>query len=101
VKAAVALRIEAANDTIVHGDRDLLFEAIANLVNNAIKFTPEDERVELVVFREGNEAIVRVKDTGPGISRERTQCSDQAFLSRKYMQPHRGAGLRDGDRQIA
>jgi hypothetical protein len=37
-KAAVALRIEAANDTIVHGDRDLLFEA-----------------------------IVRVKDTGPGM----------------------------------
>src|SRR6266852_1915748 len=37
----VTLRVEAANETNVHGDRDLLFEAVANLVDNAVKFTPE------------------------------------------------------------
>src|ERR1700733_7699317 len=34
----------------VQGDRDLLFEAVANLVDNAIKFTPESGRVELTLL---------------------------------------------------
>jgi signal transduction histidine kinase len=37
-----AVRAEA--NTTVHGDRDLLFEAIANLVDNAVKFTPQGGR---------------------------------------------------------
>jgi signal transduction histidine kinase len=37
----------AKEDIIVRGDRDLLFEAIANLVDNAVKFTPEGGQVEL------------------------------------------------------
>jgi signal transduction histidine kinase len=31
----------------LRGDRDLLFEAVANLVDHALKFTPRDGRVEL------------------------------------------------------
>src|SRR6267142_7115975 len=34
----ISLRVDADDGTIVHGDRDLLFEAVANLVNNAVKF---------------------------------------------------------------
>jgi signal transduction histidine kinase len=52
----------------VHGDRDLLMEAVANLVDNAVKFTPAGGRVEIGLLRSGDEAIVRVKDTGSGIS---------------------------------
>ena len=33
------------------GDRDLLFEAVANLVDNAVKFTPEGGHVELALLR--------------------------------------------------
>ena len=36
----IALRVEASQPLNVRGDRDLLFEAVANLVDNAIKFTP-------------------------------------------------------------
>jgi signal transduction histidine kinase len=52
----------------VRADRDLLFEAIANLVDNAVKFTPDGGRVELDLIQSGDKAIVRVSDTGPGIS---------------------------------
>ena len=53
----VTLQIEAEREAIVHGDRDLLFEAVANLVDNAVKFTPEGGRVELgLVHRDGEAA---------------------------------------------
>jgi signal transduction histidine kinase len=63
----VALRVEAADDVVVNGDRDLLFEAVANLVDNAVKFTPEDGRVELMLLCREGETVISVKDTGPGI----------------------------------
>ena len=40
-----------------HGDRDLLFEAVANLVDNAVKFTPEGGRVELALLRRDGETV--------------------------------------------
>src|ERR1700691_5046268 len=63
----VALRVEAVDEATVHGDRDLLFEAVANLVDNAVKFTPEGGRVELSLLRRGGDSVIRVSDTGPGI----------------------------------
>ena len=63
----VALKLVAAPALSVHGDRDLLIEAVANLVDNAIKFTPAGGRVELELFRGEGETIVRVSDTGCGI----------------------------------
>ena len=44
----VALRVESKHEATVSGDRDLLFEAVANLVDNAVKFTPKGGHVELV-----------------------------------------------------
>ena len=56
----VALRVEAPDGAAVHGDRDLLFEAVANLVDNAVKFTPEGGRVELALLHQ------RRRDRHPG-----------------------------------
>ncbi|SFL65702.1 sensor histidine kinase [Methylorubrum salsuginis] len=51
----------------VAGDRDLLFEAVSNLVENAVKFTPPGGRIRLRLARSGADGIVSVEDTGPGI----------------------------------
>jgi signal transduction histidine kinase len=75
----VVLRVEAADESIVHGDRDLLFEAVANLVDNAVKFTPEGGRVELALLRRDGETVVRVTDTGLGIAE-----SDRAAVTRRF-----------------
>ena len=45
----IAFNVAAEANMTVRGDRDLLFEAIANLVDNAVKFTPHGGRVELAV----------------------------------------------------
>jgi signal transduction histidine kinase len=64
----VTLRVDLSHAPTVDGDRDLLMEAIVNLVDNAIKFTPEGGHVEVALLRGNAEDIIRVKDTGAGIS---------------------------------
>jgi len=51
-------------------DRDMIQRVIANLVGNAIKFTPREGKIGITVKREGDQAQVAVTDTGPGISPE-------------------------------
>ena len=64
----VALFIHSPDELCAYGDRDLLIEAVANLVDNAVKFTPGGGRVEIGLVPGHGESIVRVKDTGAGIS---------------------------------
>ena len=51
----------------VHGDRDLIERAIANLISNAVKYNREGGRVWVQAKSEGQEAVVEVEDTGIGI----------------------------------
>jgi signal transduction histidine kinase len=52
----------------ISGDPSLLFEAIGNLVDNAIKFTPGGGRVTVRVFHHDRTLGVAIEDTGPGIA---------------------------------
>ncbi|WP_092126810.1 sensor histidine kinase [Bradyrhizobium erythrophlei] len=77
----------------VWGDRDLLFEAVANLVDNAIKFTPAGGEVRLVLLRGDNESILRVSDTGPGINEEEREAVLRRFYRSDKMRNTPGVGL--------
>jgi heavy metal sensor kinase len=52
---------------IVPGDRRCLQRALANLLDNAIKFTQQDGEVEVSAFAENRSIIVTITDNGPGI----------------------------------
>jgi two-component system, OmpR family, sensor kinase len=54
----------------VSGDADLLFLAIHNLMENALKFTRPGDTVELHAFEDGTTLVIEVADTGPGIPSE-------------------------------
>ncbi|MFT5176742.1 MAG: signal transduction histidine kinase [Gammaproteobacteria bacterium] len=56
-----------ANPSVL-GDRDLLFQAIANLLDNAIKYTPVNGRIELRLQGDDTHAHITVTDSGPGIA---------------------------------
>ncbi len=77
----------------VWGDRDLLFEAIANLVDNAIKFTPSGGRVSLELLRSEKETVVLVTDTGPGISEQEREAVLRRFYRSDKMRNTPGVGL--------
>jgi signal transduction histidine kinase len=89
----VTLRVAAADDATVHGDRDLLFEAVANLVDNAVKFTPEGGRVELALLRREGDTVIRVSDTGPGISEVEREAVTKRFYRSDKSRRTEGLGL--------
>jgi signal transduction histidine kinase len=89
----VAFEVVAHVEAFVYGDRDLLFEAVANLVDNALKFTPEGGRVELSLVLVGEDGIVRVRDTGPGISENEREVVGRRFYRSDKSRHTQGLGL--------
>lgn len=83
----VALMVDAKEEIRVRGDRDLLFEAIANLVDNAVKFTSECGHVELKLCRIGRKSVVRVTDTGRGIA-----ASERDLVTRRFYRSDKSRG---------
>lgn len=81
------IRAEDKHQLIVQGDKDLQVNAdahrieqvIVNFVNNAVKYAPESKNIYLIVEKENNQVKISVKDTGPGIPREK-----QSFLFDRY-----------------
>jgi signal transduction histidine kinase len=89
----VDLRVEAAHPLSVLGDRDLLFEAVANLVDNAVKFAPEGGKVGIELIRSDDNTIVRVTDTGSGISEQEREAVLRRFYRSEKMRSTPGVGL--------
>jgi signal transduction histidine kinase len=89
----VALRVRAPRELTLRGDRDLLIEAVANLVDNAIKFTPTDGQVDLELVRGNGETIMRVTDTGCGISEHERDAVLRRFYRSDKIRNTPGVGL--------
>jgi signal transduction histidine kinase len=91
----VALHAAAPESVEVYGDRELLAQVLTNLVDNAIKYTPPKGAVRVELARDGDRALLRVADSGPGIPAEDRSRVLQRFtrLDRARSQPGNGLGL--------
>jgi signal transduction histidine kinase len=89
----IALLVHSPHELSAHGDRDLLVEAVANLVDNAVKFTPAGGQVEIGLFRGHGENIVRVKDSGSGISEHERDAVLRRFYRSDKARNISGLGL--------
>jgi signal transduction histidine kinase len=63
-ESGLSFTADIAPAAAVRGDPDLLFEAVANLLDNAVKFTPPGGEVALTLDEEGE---IAVSDSGPGL----------------------------------
>jgi len=67
------VRISAPGQTQVHGDAEHLRVAVANLVRNALSYSPAQAEVWVEVRAKADGVIVQVRDAGPGIAPEERQ----------------------------
>ncbi len=63
----IAIKASLTDNFQVYGDHGKLLQALGNLLDNAIKFSPSDSEIELYAKREGAFDVLAVKDQGPGI----------------------------------
>jgi signal transduction histidine kinase len=89
----VALQVGIKQEVNVRGDRDLLIEAVANLVDNAIKFTPEGGKVDIDLLGGENKGIVRITDTGCGITEDERDAVLRRFYRSDKIRNTPGVGL--------
>jgi signal transduction histidine kinase len=89
------LNVTADQPLLVTGDRDLLFDAVANLIDNAIKHGRDAGQVTVEVARENASAVISITDDGPGIPASESQQVFKRFyrLERSRRTPGNGLGL--------
>ncbi len=77
------------------GDRHRIQQILLNLLNNAVKFTPQGGKVLLRVWLENDQAVFQVEDTGIGIAPEQQSLLFQKFqqLDASYTRTYEGMGL--------
>ena len=92
---AVQLRLSAGDTVSVVGDRDLLFDAISNIVDNAIKHGGDRGEVSIAVARSADGPVLSISDRGPGIPIEERNHVLRRFyrLERSRNRPGNGLGL--------
>jgi signal transduction histidine kinase len=91
----VNMVIDAVRPVPVRGDQDLMREAVSNLVDNAIKFTPTGGTVRIEARMADRRPFLRVSDTGPGVPpQERERIFDRFYRGeRSGKSPGHGLGL--------
>jgi len=85
--------IQVDDSIALNGDRDLLFQALANLLDNAVKYTPAGGEVSLQLRRSGTAADITVSDTGIGISEAERDKVGQRFYRLESSRSTPGSGL--------
>jgi signal transduction histidine kinase len=88
-----AFLLSVADNLRVGGDRELLLQLFANLVENAIKHSPPESRITLSAWQEPGRACVEIADNGPGIPAQLRSKVLQRFFRLESSRTTQGSGL--------
>jgi signal transduction histidine kinase len=92
---AQRIALDCRDHDKVRGDRDLLFQAFANVLDNAVKYAPEHGRIHIATASPEGRIEVRISDDGPGVPPEAREAVLERFvrLDDSRSQPGSGLGL--------
>ena len=97
-EAAVELTVESTEGITINGNRELIGQALSNVVDNAIKYSTvggNEPKAVLGLKRVGDNVVLSVADNGPGVASEHRERVTERFvrLEESRTQPGSGLGL--------
>jgi signal transduction histidine kinase len=99
---SVSLKVDGEVD--VHGNRDVLRWTVENVLRNAVRFAPEQTVVEVRLERRGDDAVVIIRDHGPGVPEAELEAIFRPFYrvgsDRDRKTGGRGLGLAIAERGV-
>ena len=81
------------SNVVATGDRDLLFQAFANVIENSIKYTPKHGKLSVSLIRLEPELIITIADNGPGIPEAERENVFRRFYRLDQSRSSSGNGL--------
>jgi signal transduction histidine kinase len=88
---AIQVVVEAPESLPAEVDSDKIQRVLLNLLSNAFKFTPEGGTVRIILSKEGEHALLRVEDTGPGVPP-----NERRAIFERFQQGEEGSNRRGG-----
>jgi two-component system cell cycle sensor histidine kinase PleC len=94
-QAGVTLGLGGPCDALLTADRFALERMVANLVENAVRFTPRGGKITLAAYAAADGVVLEITDTGIGMSQERLETLSQPFVfgDAALTRDREGAGL--------
>lgn len=92
-EAGIVLTLSIQDAPLLKADREMLVEALMNLLDNAIKFTPSGGAIALRLVRADKRTRIEVEDNGPGIAEHERQSALLKFGRCQHTQNMPGDGL--------
>lgn len=89
----VAFDVEAPGPAMIMGQPELLAQSVANLLDNAVKYTPASGRISVTVSASNTMVTLHVADTGPGVPEADRQRVLERFVRLDECRSTHGSGL--------
>ncbi len=93
VRRQIDLSLEAEGEFLIHGHAMLLHEMLSNLLDNALRYTPQGGRVELGLLSQPGQIVFYLRDSGAGIPQAERALVFQAFYRGPQQSAASGSGL--------
>jgi len=92
-ESGLSLNYKADPEVLVYGDADLIRQATANLISNAVRYTPEGGHIDVRVRKGESMAQIAVRDTGIGLTPEEARMVFQRFWRAGSARDRESGGL--------
>jgi two-component system, OmpR family, sensor kinase len=93
-RAGVSIRPSQPEEpVVVLGDPDRLRQALLITLDNAMRLAPGDTMIDLELVRSDDQAVIRIRDQGPGFTSEQLGSAFTRFYSARPSRPRSGRGL--------